>query len=195
MRLLAALLCLLGLSAPALAKPTRWIQDHLALDAAGAFGWRAGWNDELRGGFQALYGGGELTCGLEFGSYAVIAGGRVLGGTSNGADDPPAGRLSYLEASGQLGGQLMLSEHIRVELGAMAGRIFLCCSAAADYGKLALLAGGFLRFGVDFLPRDAPLLRALRLWLRLDLASHPIDSTAILPRASMALSVSLGLHL
>ena len=68
--------------------------------------------------------------------------------------------------------------------------------APQDAQGLSLLAGGFLRCGVDWLPRqNATLLRALSLWLRLDLTGHPLDESGALPRSSMALGLGLGLRL
>ena len=61
---------------------------------------------------------------------------------------------------------------------------------------LAIFAGGFLRCGVDWLPRqNATLLRALSLWVRLDITGHPRDDSATLPRTTLSLALGLGLRL
>jgi hypothetical protein len=181
----------------------RWLLDHLAVDSAGIVGWRAGWVDAQHDGFLAIGGGGEVNLGLEFGGgYAVLAGGRAFTGVSSGAD-AGAGTLSYLEASGHIGAQVRIADWVRLGAGGSVGRIWRGASPGAGGGPgegfqdgVSLLAGGFLRCGVDWLPRqNATLLRALSLWLRLDLTGHPRDDGQTLPRSSMALGLGLGLRL
>ena len=105
------------------ATPPNWLRDHISADAAVVVGWRSAWINGPHSGFNLLGGGGEINLGLEFsGGYAVLAGARVLSGAGsspsgqglNGAD-----RLTFLEATGQIGGQLGLTDWVRVELGAV----------------------------------------------------------------------------
>ncbi|MCS6912395.1 MAG: hypothetical protein RMK29_07820 [Myxococcales bacterium] len=196
----ALLLVLLPWPAHA-APPSRWVLDHLLVDVGAQVGWRAGWVDPQHDGFSALGAGGEVNMGLEFGGgYGVVAGARAMYGTSSG-QDAGVSSLPYLEASAQLGGQLRLSDLVRIGAGVSMGRIWRGTPPGpagpepVPPAGVSLLAGGFLRCGVDWLPRStATLLRALSLWLRLDLSGHPPDRGA-LPRSTMALSLSLGLRL
>lgn len=179
-------------------RAARWLIDHLVVESAGILGWRAGWVGPQHTGFQAIGGGGEVNLGLEFGGgYAVIAGGRAFAGRSS-SDAGEESSEPYLEASGHLGAQVRIADWVRLGAGASLGRIWRgpAGGAAQDAQGLSLLAGGFLRCGVDWLPRqNATLLRALSLWLRLDLTGHPLDESGALPRSSMALSLGLGLRL
>lgn len=183
----------------AAAAPAQWIQDHLVLDASLVAGWRSGWQDVERSGFQALVGGGELNVGLGFsgGFYGILAGARVLAGTSPSADlGYPS--LPYLEATGQLGAQVRVAEWVRLQGGVSLGRAWRGLgeegpSPAGD--ALLLVCGGFLRMGVDWWPRDAQFLRALSLWLRLDLDGHPAASVASFPSTTLALALGLGIRL
>ncbi len=203
-RVIAALLVLLALAVPARAEPLqrRWILDHLSADAAVVAGWRSAWTNGQHSGFSLLGGGGEVNLGLEFpGGYAVLAGARVLAGASSapgGAMAPAATQptdLSFLEATGQIGGQIGITDWVRIELGASAGRLWRCCTPGLSNDNLSLVAGGFLRFGVDWWPREGLLFHGLSLWLRLDVDGHPHDQTGTLPSLSMSLALSLGIRL
>ena len=185
--------------------PKNWLRDHLSADLAAVVGWRSAWVNGPHSGFNLLGGGGELNLGLEFsGGYSVHAGARVLSGAASapsGLGLSGADNLSFLEATGQLGGQIELTDWVRVELGASAGRIWRCCATPPavvtplTYDALSLVAGGYLRLGVDWLPREGLLIHALSLWLRLDVDGHPRDETDTLPSVSMALALSVGIRL
>lgn len=192
----AALAC--GIQ-PATAAPRRWLQEHLLVDTAAVMAWRASWEDPQRTGFQSVLGGGEVNLGLEFadGFTGVLLGTRVLAGTGSGkalGQD----QVSYLEATGQLGAQLRIASWVRLQAGVAAGRMWLAVREGLppELEGPVVVAGGFLRLGADWLPRDnATLLRAFSLWLRVDLDGHPVDATGTMPRSSTALALSLGLRL
>lgn len=175
------------------AEPNRWLADHLALDGAAVASFRVALGDDRNPGFQTLGGGGELNLGLEFDSgFGFLLGGRALRlpNFAHGATD------SFTEASGHLSAQFRLSDWVRMGLGASVGRFWRCCGDSESPLATSLLAGGFLRIGVDFLPRNANLFRALGLWLRIDLDGHPqADSRSVLPTMSMAMTLGLGLRL
>ncbi len=187
-----------------------WLGQHLSVEAAAVGGWRAGWEDSQHGGFQALLGGTEVNAGLEFASgfVGVIAGARALGGrTVETAALPPGGApapapQTCVEATGHLGVQLRVFEGIRVLAGASVGRLWLWDDARApDPGSPALLAGGFLRLGVDWLTREGGLVRALSMWLRIDMDGHVLQSVPPpaqqpnLPTSSLSLAAGFGLRL
>lgn len=173
----------------------RWLLERLAVDLGVVGAWRTAWAAGPHLGFHVGGGGAELNLGLEFESgWAVLLGGRVMAGTTS-PESTGSGR-SYLEATGQIGAQLRLLEWARLELGATLGPMY--------YGDAsAVLLGGFLRMGVDWLPRSAPLLKALTLWFRLDMDGHLDRSSGDpagaadpgLPGASLGLSLGLGLRL
>lgn len=187
------LLGLFGDTTASAAEPNRWLADHLALDASAAASFRVALGDDRNPGFQTLGGGGELNLGLEFDSgFGFLLGGRALRlpNFAHGATD------SFMEASGHLSAQFRLSDWVRMGLGASVGRFWRCCGDSESALATSLLAGGFLRIGVDFLPRNANLFRALGLWLRIDLDGHPLaDSRSVLPTMSMAMTLGLGLRL
>jgi hypothetical protein len=190
-------LVLLGPVGRVAAAPAQWIQDHLVVDASVVAGWRSGWQDVERSGFQALLGGGELNVGLGFsgGLYGVLAGVRVLAGSSPSADlGYPS--LLYLETTGQLGAQVRVAEWVRLQGGISLGQAWRGLGEEADPARgVLLVCGGFLRMGVDWWPRDAQFLRALSLWLRLDLDGHPAAAAASFPSTTVALALGLGIRL
>jgi hypothetical protein len=190
---LVLLLELLADTPASAAEPNRWLADHLALDGAAVASFRVALGDDRNPGFQTLGGGGELNLGLEFDSgFGFLLGGRALRlpNFAHGATD------SFMEASGHLSAQFRLSDWVRMGLGASVGRFWRCCGDSESPLASSLLAGGFLRIGVDFLPRNANLFRALGLWLRIDLDGHPLaDSRSVLPTMSMAMTLGLGFRL
>ena len=176
----------------------RWLVEHLITDVAVTGGWRASWADDARAGFLAQALGLEVALGLEFGDgYAVVGGARVLAGTSNTTSGPEARAVS-LEALGHLGFQLRVTGLLRLGLGAETGllRRWPQLNGTTGAAQDALLLGGYLRAGVDFLPRpNAVLLRALTLFLRLDIAGPVDDPSDTLPRTSLGLCLGLGFRL
>jgi hypothetical protein len=191
--LFGALLCLLCAHPAVAAESERFVAEHLAFEVAGVVAWRSAWADERNPGFQLAGGGPEVNIGLEFDNgLGVLLGGRALFSRHLGAD--PALEGTFAEAVGQLIGILRISDWVRLGLGGEAGRLWQCCGSDSP-ANAALLFGGFLRVGVDFLPRTT-LPRALSLWLRLGIDGHRLaDSQSQLPSASMNLAVGLGLRL
>jgi hypothetical protein len=182
----------------ALAEPLPWLRDHLAVDAEAVAALRWAFTTGSHSGFSMFGGGGEINLGLEFGGgYAVLAGARVLSGAASNPDGlalQPTSYLNFLETTGQLGVQIELTDWVRAELGASVGQLSRCCvmgSAAYD----SMVAGGYLRFGVDWWPREGLLLRAFSLWLRIDADGHPRDDSGTMPSATLALALGLGIRL
>lgn len=198
LRRLALLALLLGVLMPGrpaqAVEAGRYVAEHLSFEVAGVGGWRGSWADERSPGFHITGGGGELNIGLEFDNgLGFLIGGRALFETHLGSDSQLAGL--YADVVGQVIGILRISDWVRVGLGANVGRLWPCCSLDATPTKAALLAGGFLRVGVDFLPRTS-LPRALSLWLRLGVDGHrPDDAMSLLPQVSMNLTVGIGMRL
>lgn len=197
LRLIFALTLCLGLAMPGHANAAgagRFIADHLAFDIAGAASWRAAWTDDRNPGFHLAGGGPELNVGLEFDNgIGFLIGGRALFLSHVGGDVSMTGL--YIDASGHLMGQIRVTDWIRIGLGASGGRLWRCCNDAEDADLSALLFGGFLRLGIDVLPRNA-LPRALGLWMRVGIdgtAGAPL--TTRLPQSSMNIAVGLGLRL
>lgn len=191
--LLCALPALL-VSGPAAAKSdAQWLAEHLALDAGGTVGWRVAWAEQKNPGFHFLGGGGEFNIGLEFTSgFGFLLGTRAMFGKNLG----PSGGDVFADVTGQVVGQFRLSDWVRIGLGANVGRFFPCCDGQEAPDSSSLLAGGFLRIGFDYLPRNTNLLRGLSLWLRIGIDGHPgipIDSR--LPTTSMNIALSSGLRL
>jgi len=198
-RALALVLCALfmGLSAKAAqaAEPGRFLAEHLSVELAAVGGWRVSWADERNPGFHIGGGGGEVNIGLELeNGLGFLIGGRVLFERHLTQETPQSG--TYADMLGQVLAQLRFSDWVRVGLGATAGRLWRCCGAEVESSATsALLFGGFLRVGVDFLPR-ASLPRALSLWLRMEVDGHkPEDAMSLLPAVSLNLAVGIGLRL
>jgi len=59
----------------------------------------------------------------------------------------------------------------------------------------AVILGGLLRIGIDFYPRQSNVLKALSLWLRIDIDGHPGSSESLLPTTSLSMSGSFGFRL
>ena len=197
-RALAAVLSVgLGLVAgerPAAAKQDgQWLAEHLAFDVAGAAGWRVAWAEARNPGFHFIGGGGEVNLGLEFDSgFGFVLGTRALFGRNLG----PSGGLLFADLTGQVIGQFRLNDWMRIGLGASAGRFFECCSSEVTPDRVSVLAGGFLRIGMDYLPRATGLPRGFSLWLRIGVDGHPgstVDSR--LPATSMNIGLSSGIRL
>lgn len=175
-----------------------WLAEHRQIEVAGNAGWRASWADERNPGFQFYGGGPELNVGLEFDNgFGFLIGGRAMFGGAN--SDSPSLRPVLSEAGGQVMAQLRVSDWVRVGLGASAGRFFRCCDAAGSEpvpAAEALLFGGFARVGIDFYPRSAPVLRALSIWMRIQIDGHraAVEET-LHPDVSLNLGIGLGLRL
>lgn len=172
----------------------RYIADHLAFDIAGVGSWRAAWTDDRNPGFHLAGGGPELNVGLEFDNgFGFLLGGRALFLSHVGDDASMTGM--YLDASGHATAQLRLTDWIRIGIGASGGRLWRCCGDAEDADLSALLFGGFLRLGIDILPRNA-LPRALGLWMRIGIdGTTGASATTRLPQSSMNIALGLGLRL
>ena len=201
LRLLVLVVAGLGLGAvrPAAAAETvasaaRYLGDHLAFDVAGVGTWRAAWTDDRNPGFHLGGGGGEINLGLEFESgLGFLLGGRALFLSHAGRDESLHGM--YVDASGHAMGQLRLTDWVRIGLGVSAGRLWRCCGAEEDADLSATLVGGFLRLGIDILPRNA-LPRALGLWMRFGIdGTTGTSPTTRLPQSSMNIALGLGLRL
>ena len=182
--------------APASAEETRgFLRDHLTLEAAAVGGWRSSWAEENNPGFHVAGGGGEINIGLELDNgFGVLIGTRALFGKHLGNEDQLSG--AYTDVVGQAIALLRVSDWVRIGLGADAGRLWRCCGADVETANTSsLLFGGFLRVGVDFLPRTS-LPRALSLWLRLGVDGHRADDVmTLLPTVSMNMAVGVGLRL
>lgn len=177
------------------AEPKRFFADHLTLELAAVGSFRASWAEERNPGFHVGGGGGELNFGLELDNgFSVLVGGRALFGQHIGKDEQLSGL--FTEGVGQAMAQLRVSDWVRVGLGFNAGRLWRCCGPEIEQPQTAtLLFGGFLRVGVDFLPRTS-LPRALSLWLRLGIdGSKPEDTLSLLPSVSMNVAVGMGIRL
>lgn len=198
LRRLAPLVLLLGAllaGRPAqAAEAGRFLAEHLAFEVAGVGAWRGSWADERSPGFHIAGGGGELNIGLEFDNgLGFLIGGRALFEAHLGADTQQD--VTYTDVVGQVIGILRISDWVRVGLGANVGRLWPCCSLDGTPAQSSLVAGGFLRVGVDFLPRTS-LPRALSLWLRLGIDGHrPDDVMTVHPDVSMSLAVGVGMRL
>lgn len=170
-----------------------WLAEHLALDASGVATWRVAWAEEKNPGFHFLGGGGEFNIGLEFDSgFGFLLGTRAVFGKNLGT----SGGLLFADVTGQAIGHFRLNDWVRVGLGASVGRFFECCGSEPREDTSSLLAGGFLRIGMDYLPRDSGLVRGLSLWLRIGVDGHPgspVDSR--LPATSMNIALSTGFRL
>ena len=177
------------------AEPKRFLADHLTLEVAAIGSWRSSWAEERNPGFHLGGGGGEINLGLELDNgLGILIGGRTL--WSKHLSDDEQLRGTFAEAVGQAIVQLRVSDWVRMGLGATAGRLWRCCGADVESPLTgALLFGGFLRVGVDFLPRTS-LPRALGLWLRLGIDGHRAeDAMSLLPSVSMNLAVGVGIRL
>lgn len=173
----------------------RFLADHLTMEIAGVGSWRSSWADERNPGFHVAGGGAELNFGLELDNgLGVLIGGRALFGRHIGEDEQLSGL--FVEASGQAIVQLRVSDWVRVGLGATGGRLWRCCGPDIESPPTSeLLFGGFLRVGVDYLPRTS-LPRALSIWLRLGVdGSRPDDPMSLLPGVSMNMAVGMGMRL
>lgn len=190
-------LVLLCMPAQALAAESarQYLAQHIAFELAATGGWRAGWADERDPGFHSAGGGAEINIGLELeNGLGFLIGGRALFQRRFGQDLQSSG--TYAEAIGQAIVQLRISDWVRIGLGATGGRLWRCCQAEAESPATSgLIFGGFLRVGLDVLPRNG-LPPAFSLWLRLELDGlKPEDPMAVLPAVSMNLAVGLGLRL
>lgn len=172
----------------------RYLGDHLAFDVSAVGTWRAAWTDDRNPGFHLAAGGGEINIGLEFESgLGFLVGGRALFLSHVGRDENLFGL--YIDATGHAMAQLRLTDWVRVGAGASAGRLWRCCGEAESADLSAILVGGFLRLGIDILPRNA-LPRALGLWMRFGVdGSAGTPPTSRLPQSSMSLALGLGLRL
>lgn len=197
LRLAVAIALCLGLAGPspaAAAGAGRFIADHLAFDIAGVGSWRAAWTDDRNPGFHLAGGGPEINVGLEFDNgFGFLLGGRALFLSHVGDDQSLTGM--YIDASGHAMAQVRVTDWIRIGLGASGGRLWRCCSEAEDANLSALLFGGFLRLGIDILPRNA-LPRALGLWMRVGIdGTAAAPPTTRLPQSSMNIALGLGMRL
>ncbi len=187
---LAVLLLLLVSPRRAEAGPgSRWFLDHLALDVAAVTSWRVAWADERNPGFNMLGGGGELHFGLEFDSgIGFLLGTRaVFGPNRSVVEGQPYGDVT--------GDALLLfrvTDWVRVAAGAAGGRLWLCCGDSSSGQTDAAIIGGLLRIGIDIYPRQSNILKALSLWLRIDIDGHPGSTESLLPSTSMSMSGSFG---
>ncbi len=168
---------------------SRWFLDHLALDVAAVTSWRVAWADERNPGFNMLGGGGELHFGLEFDSgIGFLLGTRaVFGPNRSVVEGQPYGDVT--------GDALLLfrvTDWVRVAAGVAGGRLWLCCGDASSSQTDAAIIGGLLRIGMDFYPRQSNLLKALSLWLRIDIDGHPGSTESLLPSTSLSMSGSFG---
>lgn len=173
----------------------RFVREHLAFEVSAVGGFRSAWADERNPGFHLAGGGAEVNIGLELeNGLGFLIGGRALFAQHLGEAHALDG--TYAEASGQALMQLRVSEWVRIGLGATTGQLFRCCSAEVKSpATSALLYGGFLRVGVDFLPR-LTLPRAFSLWLRLDVnGQRPEDEMTLLPAVTMNMTVAIGMRL
>lgn len=172
----------------------RFLADHAAFDIAGVGAWRAAWADDRSPGFHLAGGGAEINFGLEFeNGLGVLIGGRSLFLSHLGRNDLLSGM--YVDAGGQLMATLRVTDWVRVGLGGSAGRLWRCCGDAELPELSALLLGGFLRIGIDLLPRNA-LPRALGLWLRINIdGTLPGVPTTYLPQTSMNVAIGVGMRL
>jgi len=181
-------------AAGAAASAARYVGDHLAFDIAGVGTWRAAWADDRNPGFHLAGGGGEINLGLEFESgLGFLVGGRALFLSHVGQDESLGGL--YIDASGHAMAQLRLTDWVRVGLGASAGRLWRCCGESESADLSATLLGGFLRLGIDILPRNA-LPRALGLWMRFGVdGALGTEASSRMPLSSMSIALGLGLRL
>jgi hypothetical protein len=190
---LALGLGLLGEREAAAKQDSQWLAEHLAFDVSGAAGWRVAWAENKNPGFHFIGGGGEVNIGLEFDSgFGFLLGTRVLFGRNLG----PSGGLVFADLTGQVMGQFRLNDWVRIGLGASGGRFFECCGSEVTPDRVSALAGGFLRIGIDYLPRNTGLPRGLSLWLRIGVDGHPgstVDSR--LPATSMNIGLGSGVRL
>lgn len=180
---------------PTIKESGRFVAQHLTFEAAAVGTWRTSWAEENNPGFHLAGGGGEINIGLELDSgLAVLIGGRALFYSHLGQSDQLNG--TYIEAAGQAIIQLRISDWVRIGLGATTGELFRCCGDGVQTAATSvLLYGGFLRVGVDFLPRQS-LPRALSLWMRLGIeGQRPDAEMTLMPSVSMNMAVGLGIRL
>jgi len=190
--LLAALLVLVPGRASA-GPAGRWFLEHLALDVAAVTAWRVAWADERNPGFNMIGGGAELHFGLEFDSgIGFLMGTRaVFGPNRSTAEGQP-----YGDVTGQAMVLFRVTDWVRVAAGASGGRLWQCCgSEVVDPRTDAAILGGLLRIGVDYYPRQSNILKALSLWLRIDIDGHPGSSESLLPSTSLSVAGSFGIRL
>ncbi|MBL8632246.1 MAG: hypothetical protein JNM40_03415 [Myxococcales bacterium] len=172
---------------------SRWFLEHLALDVAGVTAWRVAWADERNPGFNMIGGGAELHFGLEFDSgVGFLLGTRALFGPSSSVvEGQPFG-----DVTGQALLLFRVTDWVRVAAGASGGRLWACCgSDAVDPRASAAILGGLLRIGVDFYPRQSNALKAISLWLRIDIDGHPGQSESLLPSTSLSMAGSFGIRI
>ena len=196
-RAACALLAFLALSAAPLraeAGPgSRWFLEHLALDVAAVTSWRVAWADERNPGFNVLGGGGELHVGLEFDSgVGFLLGTRAVFGPNRSVVEGQP----YGDVTGDALLLFRLTDWVRVAAGAAGGRLWMCCGNQPVPAQTdAVILGGLLRIGIDFYPRQSNVLKALSLWLRIDIDGHPGSSESLLPTTSLSMSGSFGFRL
>lgn len=194
-----AFLVLVGIlcsAAPAAAvEPRRFFAEHLTLELAAVGSWRSSWAEERNPGFHIGGGGGEINFGLELDNrLGFLIGGRALFGKQLSRDGELSG--TYADVVGQAIVQLGVSDVVRLGLGATAGRLWRCCGEGVETPSTStLIFGGFLRVGVDFLPRTS-LPRGISLWFRLGIDGHRLeDVMSLLPGVSMNMAVGVGMRL
>jgi hypothetical protein len=172
---------------------SNWFVEHLALDVAAVTAWRVAWADERNPGFNMIGGGGELYFGLEFDSgVGFLLGSRAVFGPNRSVVDGPL----YGDVSGQALLLFRVTDWVRVAAGASGGRLWQCCgNQAGDARTDAAILGGLLRIGVDYYPRQSNVLKALSLWLRIDIDGHPGGSQSLLPSTSLSVAGSFGIRI
>ena len=185
---------LLVMPARASAGPaSRWFLEHLALDVAAVTAWRVAWADERNPGFNMIGGGGELHFGLEFDSgVGFLLGTRAVFGPNRSVVEGQP----YGDVTGQALLLFRVTDWVRVAAGASGGRLWQCCgSGVADPRTDAAILGGLLRIGIDFYPRQSNILKALSLWLRVDIDGHPGGSESLMPSTSLSVAGSFGIRI
>ena len=172
---------------------SRWFLEHLALDVAGVTAWRVAWADERNPGFNMIGGGAELHFGLEFDSgVGFLLGTRAVFGPNRSVLEGQP----YGDVTGDALLLFRLTDWVRIAAGASGGKLWLCCGNQPTTSQTdAAILGGLLRIGIDFYPRQSNVLKALSLWLRIDIDGHPGSSESLLPSTSMSMSGSFGFRL
>jgi hypothetical protein len=163
----------------AAAGPARAVDVRVSAEVTGGPGWRvAAGQDPRAPGFNALTGGADALVGIAIGNVAgIVVGGRIRAGTEG--DD------SYLEATGDLGGQVHIGDRVRARLGANAGRAWIQGTAIP-----AWMVGGWTALSFDLVTLAAGRA-AIALALRLDVGAFP-GAGQRFPTATFELSGGLG---
>ncbi|HMU39707.1 MAG TPA: hypothetical protein PKE31_11925 [Pseudomonadota bacterium] len=170
-----------------------WFVDHMALDLAAVTSWRVAWADERNPGFNMVAAGGELHVGLEFDNgVGFLMGTRAVFGPKTGLADGP----THADVSGNLLLLFRVTDWVRLSAGPTAGRLWQWNPSESDGSQpSAASIGGLLRLGLDFYPRQANVLKALTLWVRVEIDKHTGASDSALPSTSLAVSGSFGFRL